>query len=326
MSLKSGFYKLKIMNKGYKTLYKTIHFDNEHKNFTFTLEKVDKNSEKQKAKIEQKPQQKVLDQKKKRALKKESKQVLKNTTKATKKSSGKITTSIDFKKKKLNKKALNLSNTDTEASILMLIDVSGSMSGEKLDNAKQAARASIDAAIKNHTEVAILTFSGSCDSPIAAKIGFTKNKKTLVDFVNSLSAGGSTPLGSALKKANYFMKKNKSAASKMELILLLADGEGSCGNVNNVLRDLKAQEIVFRHETIGLGVQSNSKAARELRHIADTTGGSYHHTNNPKQLKKIFLEALDTVEILDMIGKFGGDGMKKVQEQGNMENILDIME
>jgi len=191
------------------------------------------------------------------------------------------------------------------ASLLLLIDVSGSMAGAKLKSAKKAALETIDTSLKKGVEIAILAFSGSCGNPISKRIDFTTDRQRLTNFVNSLSSGGGTPLGNALKIANNYLYKSKSSSSQTQMIILLADGDDNCGNISSVMASLRNQGIIFRHQTIGLEVKSNSSAARQLQSIATKSGGVYHHVKDHKQLPNIFKEALGTMEILEMLGTFG---------------------
>jgi len=217
-------------------------------------------------------------------------------------------------------------NGAVNASLLLLIDISGSMSGAKLKSAKQAALETITTSLKKGVEIAILAFSGSCGKPISKRINFTTNKQSLSAFVNSLSAGGGTPLGNALKIANNYLYKSKSSASQTQMIILLADGDDNCGNINSVMASLKNKGIIFRHQTIGLEVNSNSKAAKQLQSIATTSGGVYHHVKDHKQLPNIFKEALGTMEILDMLGSFGSiqtSTARKPHEPSSTQTILD---
>lgn len=210
----------------------------------------------------------------------------------------------------INSQPLNQNTTyaipgSVNASLLLLIDVSGSMAGAKLKSAKKAALESIDTSLKKGVEIAILAFSGSCGSPISKRIDFTTDRQRLIDFVNSLSSGGGTPLGNALKIANNYLYKSKSTSSQTQMIILLADGDDNCGNINSVMASLRSQGIIFRHQTIGLEVKSNSNAAKQLQSIATKSGGVYHHVKDHKQLPNIFKEALGTMEILEMLGTFG---------------------
>ena len=186
-------------------------------------------------------------------------------------------------------------------SLLLLIDVSGSMDGTKLSSAKRAAVDTIRKAIKNKTEIAVLAFEGDCTSPLNNSIGFTRNEAELVAFVNGLDAQGGTPLATALEATNRFMRQHKSAASRTQMILLLADGDDDCGGLNQVLSRLKQNNLLYRHETVGLEV--SGAAQRQLKNIATQSGGKYHSATS-QNLSKVFSDAVDLMRMLDMIGKF----------------------
>ncbi len=85
------------------------------------------------------------------------------------------------------------------------------------------------------------------------------------------------------------------------MILLLADGDDDCGNLNTVLQDLKQNNLLYRHETVGLEV--SGAAQQQLQHIATQSGGNYHSASS-KNLSKVFSDAVDLMKMLDMIGKF----------------------
>ncbi len=186
-------------------------------------------------------------------------------------------------------------------SLILLIDVSGSMNGTKLRSAKNAAIETIRKAIGSNTEIAVLAFEGDCQQPIHASIGFTRKENELIAFVNGLSAVGGTPLATALEATNRFMNQHKSATSRTQMILLLADGDDDCGNLDPVLQGLKRNNLLYRHETVGLEV--SGAAQRQLQHIATQSGGNYHHASS-ETLSKVFSDAVDLMKMLDMIGKF----------------------
>ena len=218
-------------------------------------------------------------------------------------------------------------NRSVSASLLLLIDISGSMSGAKLKSAKQAALETIDTSLKKGVEIAILAFSGNCNSPISKRINFTRDKQSLTKFVKALYAGGGTPLGNALKIANNYLHKSRSTSSQTQMIILLADGDDNCGNISSVMSSLRGQGIIFRHQTIGLEVSANSQAAKQLQSIAKKSGGVYHHVKDHKQLPNIFKEALSTMEILDMLGTFGKTQTETAKEMkdapSSAQTILD---
>ncbi len=189
-------------------------------------------------------------------------------------------------------------------SLIFLMDVSGSMQGEKIDAAKKAAIQGIKESLKTKTEIAILAFTGECDNPINAQTGFSTDENQLISFVNSLSADGGTPLAEALKLTNNFMAKNKNKTSQNQMILLLADGDDQCGNLKDVIQTLKKNGILFRHETIGLGIEPYSPAADQLKQIAQQSGGRYYYAQQHSQLASIFKDAIATMKMIELIGKF----------------------
>ena len=190
---------------------------------------------------------------------------------------------------------------EPSGSLLLLIDVSGSMSGSKLRSAKQAAVDTIRKAIRNRTEIAVLAFEGDCGNPIHGSAGFTRNESELVAFVNGLTAEGGTPLATALEATSRFMRQHKSAGGKTQMILLLADGDDDCGGLDTVLAKLKKNNLLYRHETVGLEV--DNAARRQLQNIATQSGGNYHGATSAN-LSQVFSDAVDLMRMLDMIGKF----------------------
>lgn len=186
-------------------------------------------------------------------------------------------------------------------SLILLIDISGSMQGTKLSSAKQAAIETIRKAVKNKTEVAVLAFEGDCTDPFTKSIGFTRDESQLMAFVNGLAAQGGTPLATALDATNRFMNQHKSPASKTQMILLLADGDDDCGGLDAILRELKQKNLLYRHETVGLEV--SDEARQQLQNIARQSGGTYHGATS-QNLSKVFSDAVELMNMLDMLGKF----------------------
>lgn len=215
-----------------------------------------------------------------------------------------------------------LENSDERAaarspkgSILFLIDTSGSMSGAKLAAAKQAARENMRASIESGSEVAILGFAGDCSSPISFSHPLSMDVASLTTFIDQISASGGTPLASALTHANEFLHDNKAQGSLSQAIVLLADGDNGCGNIDSVLGDLSHRNILYRHEAVGLGISSGSEAVQQLNAIADRSGGGYHYASSPKQLKRAFEDAFENMAIARMLGQFGQKATTAKTEQ-----------
>lgn len=210
--------------------------------------------------------------------------------------------------------ALTQDQRRVSSSLLLLIDTSGSMgdtigSGNpevKIEAAKRAAAAALSrAASGGSVEVAVLAFSGNCQKPVPRYQGFTRDVDRLARFIANLQAGGGTPMADALLFANRYLASNGSASAADRMIMLLADGQNDCGDISEAMASLKASGVIFRHETVGFGITPSSPAARDLRQIATQTGGSYHHAADASQLADVFMEFVDTLSVIDMLGLFG---------------------
>ena len=80
-------------------------------------------------------------------------------------------------------------------------------------------------------------------------------------------------MAEAVLFANRFMKNEGAPSARDQMIVLLADGENSCGDVSDALSQLRASGVIFRHETVGFGIEPNSAASQDLQQIATASGG-----------------------------------------------------
>ena len=200
-----------------------------------------------------------------------------------------------------------------KSSLLLLIDVSGSMGDQigsgrpeiKIVAAKQAASAAVQQAVQGGTvEVAVLAFEGDCARPVTRYADFTSDSAVLERFIASLQPGGQTPMAPALLYANRFMNNEGDPSARDRMIVLLADGQNNCGSISDALVELRASGVIFRHETVGFGIEPNSPAAQDLRDIATASGGTYHHAADATQLGDLFAEFVDTLTVIDLLGTF----------------------
>ncbi len=113
--------------------------------------------------------------------------------------------------------------------VVLVLDVSGSMEGDKLTQAKEGALKFLDAMAGNNY-VGVLTFSGSINKTV--EIGpITKNKFDLAAVVESAQAGGNTALYDAVKKAVDMADKYPLSGEATRGVVVLTDGENTAGIV-----------------------------------------------------------------------------------------------
>jgi len=158
-------------------------------------------------------------------------------------------------------------------SLLLLVDVSGSMEGQKIETAKQSAKDMVDLYSRYNTEIAILAYDGPCNIPVSSQFNFSKDYQAAKNFISTLKADGRTPLCNAYKHAVNYMHNFRSKDSKQQLMLVLGDGGDDCHCLDKVLSNLKEEGKIYQTETIGLEVDAT--AEKQLKDIAKTTNGIY---------------------------------------------------
>ena len=165
----------------------------------------------------------------------------------------------------------------------------------KTTAAKQAASAAVRRAVRwSAVELAILAVEGDCARPVPRYIDFTSDIVALDRFIDSLQPGGCTPMAPALLYANRFTNSDGVPGTREQMFVLLPDGQNDCGSGVDALAELRASGLIFRHETVGFGIEPGSGAARDPREIATARASAYHHAAAATQLGDLLAEFIDT--------------------------------
>lgn len=203
--------------------------------------------------------------------------------------SGKVPTNLDQVFFHIDEKDANaqyVRKTITKASQLdqeenlnvdMVMDVSGSMSGNPLNNVKRIMNSFIDSVQFNSGDlVELTTFS----SGVSVNCEFTSDKTTLKNRVNSFKADGLTSLYDAL----YLSVNRVAARSGAKCVIAFTDGldNNSKASISDVINQAKKYKIpIF---LIGAGTGNNS----DLNKIATQTGGFYKNISSITSLEDIY--------------------------------------
>lgn len=174
-----------------------------------------------------------------------------------------------------------------QSSVLFVVDTSGSMSGSPLAQAKVALHAGIDALVPGQA-AGLRSFSGDCGSggrllvPVA-----TDNKDQLNAAASALSASGGTPTPDALRAAASDLPSGGDRT-----IVLISDGQSSCGNPCEVAKEIKTSlGVGFRVHAVGFNAPANAES--ELSCIAAATGGQYFTATNTEELSSAISNAVE---------------------------------
>src|SRR5579863_10214346 len=170
-----------------------------------------------------------------------------------------------------------------------VLDLSGSMGGERIDSLKKAmlmlasnapVAAERYARFQNREDVGVITFSTETAPTVLFPMGATAEKNAeardaVGKFINPLSAGGSTAIYSSVQQALVELSQERGRAKEKRYytVVLMTDGE------NN--RGLSQREFVAWYKNQGENVRGipvfpilfGEGNADELKEIADLTGG-----------------------------------------------------
>jgi len=155
--------------------------------------------------------------------------------------------------------------TPDPVSVVMAIDNSGSMKGEKITDVQKASEIFISL-LDKHDRVALMSFNSSAKvlSPLA-DISKKGHKTNLVSTIQRITAGGGTEFGPPFAEAAQIL----SNASRKKLILFLSDGNAKFPEAQVV----RLIEMGVPTCTIGFGSDCNKQI---LTQIASRTNGHFY--------------------------------------------------
>lgn len=159
--------------------------------------------------------------------------------------------------------------------VALVLDRSGSMAGQPIVDAQNAALAFIGN-ISTSDRAAVISFADN----VRLDCGFTSTKSTLNTAINGISATGATSLYDAIAEA----VNQTNTQSGRKAIIALTDGEDNDSSIdlNGCISRARAAGLpVF---TIGLGTVD----AQVLQQIANDTGGRYFYAPNSSDLLRIY--------------------------------------
>lgn len=175
--------------------------------------------------------------------------------------------------------------------IALVIDESGSMSGEKIEKAKEAAILAIRK-LGPKDIVSIITY----DSTVNVLVPATKvsDKDAIIAKIRQLDSGGGTALYAGVSKGAAEVRKFLDR-NRVNRIILISDGQAnvgpsSPGELAALGRSFAKDRISIT--TIGLGLGYNEDLMAQLAAASD---GSHAFAENGRDLIKIFNYEFDDV-------------------------------
>lgn len=172
-------------------------------------------------------------------------------------------------------------------SIALLLDTSGSMSGEKIEDAKEALVSFLQTVNLAENEVALVTVG----EQVTWMSGLTQNNSYLEKEINALEAGGGTPIMQAIKAAHEEVLKKGKAKPVM---VFATDGMPTDSSEEEILEyATPIKRGGTRIITIGIGEDVNEEFLKRLASSPE----DYHFAKASFELKEIYKKVVSGLVI-----------------------------
>jgi VWFA-related protein len=203
-------------------------------------------------------------------------------------------------------------NPDAAISLMMVIDVSGSMEGKPIEEAKRAANALLDQ-LSPQDRAGIVAFADEVKSLDPAvleegkELAFTADKNAVRNVVNFLDTkiGWDTPLYDAIYKG---VKMTIAEPAGKRAVVVMTDGRderdnaqgvpvkdaGSVSTPDDPINEANRYNLpIFSIGLIGLGGKIDTKY---LTRLAERTGGVYQQAPQPEELTSLFQNVVNQLK------------------------------
>ncbi len=161
--------------------------------------------------------------------------------------------------------------------MVLVIDKSGSMTGEKIEMAKSAARSAVEL-LGRRDQVGVLAFDGA--TFVISEMQPASNKGRISDEIARIDAGGGTTMYPAMEQAYEILQ---AATAKLKHAIILTDGISAPGDFEGLAQQMAAGKITV--STVAVGDGSDTTL---LETIARVGKGRYYFTDDPSMVPQIF--------------------------------------
>ncbi|AUB58251.1 MULTISPECIES: vWA domain-containing protein [Methanobacterium] len=181
------------------------------------------------------------------------------------------------------------------ASIVMVVDISGSMfSDRKANRLKGILNSVIEDTNRHQDRISVIGFKGEEAEII---IPTTRRATSFREQVDNIKVGGTTPLAAGMKKGLEILKKEKLRAEFVPLLLILSDGMPNVGLEGGPMKDaiMMAEKIKEKEiHTVIINFEKSVRYGHEVNmEIALASGGRYYDLEELKDPGGVMAKILD---------------------------------
>jgi Ca-activated chloride channel family protein len=176
-------------------------------------------------------------------------------------------------------------------SVHLVLDVSGSMRGEPIVRAREAARALVEK-LAPTDDFSLVTFSSDAevkvtDGPVGSR------KASILKTIDGIVEGGGTNIGSGLQLGYQQAKTQTIPADAVRVVLLMSDGRANAGITSSDRLSrlaLDAFQDGIQTSSFGLGADYDGAL---MSSIAGDGAGGYYYLRDPDQLAPALTTEMD---------------------------------
>ncbi len=161
--------------------------------------------------------------------------------------------------------------------MVLVIDKSGSMSGDKIEMAKSAARGAAEL-LGSRDKLGVLAFDG--ETYVISEMQSARMKGKISDEISRIDAGGGTTMYPAMEMAFEMLM---STSAKLKHVIILTDGVSSPGDFEGMAQQMVSSKMTVSTVAVGDGSDTNL-----LESIARVGKGRYYFTTEAAQVPQIF--------------------------------------
>ncbi len=168
--------------------------------------------------------------------------------------------------------------------LALVIDKSGSMSGQKIELAKEAARATADL-LGPDDYLGVIGFDAVPTRVV--RLQTASNRLGLMKGIGKIASGGGTAIFPALDAAYQDLA---AVRARLKHVILLTDGQTQEEGIPTLVQSMHVDGITV--STIGLGDDTNRALLEEAARLG---GGRAYFTTDPHNIPRLFMRETNAV-------------------------------